>query len=454
MKYTKEIPSIGEYDVVVVGAGMAGVSAAIASGRSGARTCLVEKLQSIGGIATSGLMNLFYSPYEYVTGFGKELFNYLRATKDAFGEDEISFDAEACINVMFKLLKDAEVTLLLDTWLCDVIMEQGEVIGLVVMNKDGLGYLSGKKFIDSTGDGDLCYMAGYPYEKGREKDNKMRPLTLLFNIGGIDAEKFLSYIENNPSDFSPDPNQCIVNRETGEVRVFGFFSLVEKAKSQGYLYPSCNYFRIEAMFIDRGIATINTIRIYDADGTSNKDVVHAIVESRYQQEKLLEFMKAFVPGMENVFITATGQIIGARDTRRILGEKHLTEEALIASPKVPDTIGVCTGRQTLGMRGEGHTPDGTEGSASDYAIREAVGQLVSFEIPYGILVVKDRDNVLVAGRNVSCDFLAHKHLRNQPACVTTGYAAGLAAAISVKEGISLRSVEASTIREMERKTLK
>ncbi|QQO08886.1 FAD-dependent oxidoreductase [Breznakiella homolactica] len=447
LQYGADLPVLGEYDVIVAGGGMAGVAAAVAAGRTGAKTCLVERLQTVGGIATAGLMNLFYTPYEVMSGFGRELFSVLESKGGAVKGETVPFDQELCVSEFFRFLSEAKVDLFLDTWICGVSKNSaGDVDGLLVVNKPGMGILKGKRIVDATGDGDVSFYTGFPYEQGRAEDHKMRPLTLLFTVGGIDCRKFLDYVKENPGEFSPDPNQCIVNEETGEIRVFGFFSIVEKAKKAGYLYDSCNYFRIEAMFPERGTATINTIRVYDSDGTRNSDIVSAVVEARRQQSKIMEFVRMFIPGMEKSFLTSTGQIIGVRDTRRIVGELYMTEDDIAAGRDWPDSIGYCKGRQTLGHQGEGHSPDGTEGSENDYAVRQAVGRMVSFKIPYRILIPKGSKTVLLAGRNVSCDFLAHKHLRNQPACITTGTAAGIAAAVSAGDNTAVGDVDLSKIR--------
>ena len=439
-RYDKELPVLSEYDIAIAGAGMAGVAAAISAGREGYNVCLIERLQVVGGIATAGAMNLFYTPYYFCEGLAKELFDRLIAKGAAVEGETVPFDAEVCINEMFAMLNEANVSLMLDTWICDVFRERQTIAGIIVANKSGLGIIKCKRIVDATGDGDICNFAGYRFMKGREEDSKMRPVTLLFTVGGIDCQTFLEYVQNNPSEFSVDPNQYCVNLETGEIRIFGFFSLVEEAKRQGYLYDSCNYFRIESMFVDRKTATINTIRIYDCDGTNNADINRAIVESHNQQSKLMEFMRKFIPGMKDVFLISSGQIVGVRDTRRIIGNLVMTEKDIIDNNHYDDCIGYCHGRQTLGQKGEGHSPDGNEGSSNDYSVREAVAQMVSFEIPYRILVPEKSTNILVAGRNVSCDFLAHKHLRNQPACVTTGTAAGIAAALSIKYDVPVCDV--------------
>ncbi len=128
--------------------------------------------------------------------------------------------------------------------------------------------------------------------------------------------------------------------EGRNIRIFGFFGLVEEARQQGYLYPDCHYFRIEAVMPDRGTALVNTVRIYDVDGTNPADVTRAEIEGRRQQRLLLEFARKFVPGFANAYILDTASHIGVRETRRILGGYVLTEQDILAKVNFADSIGI------------------------------------------------------------------------------------------------------------------
>lgn len=436
-----------QYDVIVAGAGLAGVAAAVSAGRNGASVCLVEKTETVGGTATAGLMNLFYAPYNSLTGIGKELFERLVQKGHAVPGQTVPFDVEQCVLEMLDMLAEAHVELMLDTWVADVIRDQNTEIGLLLLNKSGFQVVLGRRMIDATGDGDVCEKAGYAYIKGRENDHMMRPMTLIFTIGGIDTERMVAYIRNHPDQFAPDPNECIVNLDIGEIRVFGYFDLVKQAKQNGDLSDKYHYFRIESVFPQTGIGTVNTIRVYHVDGTDGDDVTAAILEARKQQKELLQFMRKYIPGLENCFLVATAQSIGVRDSRRILGEYKLTETDIAEGRHFQDCIGYGKGRQVMGARGEGHSPDGNEGSESDHVIREAVAEYVEYEIPYRILIPERSTRILTAGKIVSCDILANKHLRNQPACMVTGEAAGAAAALSVRQNCDVGAVDCGALRQ-------
>ena len=117
----------------------------------------------------------------------------------------------------------------------------------------------------------------------------------------------LRYVVENPGEFSKDPNQMMLDVEGRNIRIFGFFGLVEQARRQGYLYPDCHYFRIEAVMPDRGTALVNTVRVYDVDGTNPADVTRAEIEGRRQQRLLLEFARKFVPGFEKAYVLGFGE---------------------------------------------------------------------------------------------------------------------------------------------------
>ena len=154
----------------------------------------------------------------------------------------------------------------------------------------------GKAVVDASGDADVAARVGAPVTVGREGDHKMRPMSLLFRLGNVDVEAVLAYVRANPGEFSRDRNNQMIDLESGNIHLFGFFGLVEAAKAEGLLYPECHYFRVEAINPTRGTALVNTVRIYGVDGTNPADVTRVEVEGRRQQKLLVEFPRRFVPG--------------------------------------------------------------------------------------------------------------------------------------------------------------
>ena len=439
----RTLPVARDTDVVILGGGVAGLAAALAAAETGSSVLLIERGNCLGGTATAGMMTLFYTPYRCAHGIPKRIFDRLIAADGAFPGEIISFDHEIFKTIAFEMVAEKGIALLLHTVCADVIMDGARVRGLIVEGKGARSAVLGKVLIDASGDADVAARSGAPMMKGRESDNKMRPMSLLFRLGGIDVARMLRYVVDNPSEFSKDPNQMMLDVEGRNIRIFGFFGLVEEARRQGYLYPDCHYFRIEAVMPDRGTVLVNTVRIYDVDGTNPADVTRAEIEGRRQQRLLLEFARRFVPGCEKTFVLDTASHIGVRETRRILGDYVLTEQDILDKAHFADSIGIDSNRQN--PHGPRHSPDGMEGSAQDEENRELVASLFTYEIPYRCLVPQRVEGLLAAGRAISADHAADGYTRNQPACMVTGQAAGVAAALSAQAGMSPRDVDVALL---------
>lgn len=426
----RELPVTSHSDVLVLGGGVAGLAAALGAARTGASVRLIERGNCLGGTATAGMMTLFYTPYRCAHGVPKEIFDRLIAAGGAFPGEIISFDHEVFKTVAFEMVAERGIDLLLHSICADVVMDGNRVAGLIIENKGQRSAVLAKTLVDASGDADIAALSGVPMMKGRESDSKMRPMSLLFRLGGIDVPALLDYVRANPEEFSKDPNQMMLDIEGKNIRIFGFFGLVEKALAQGYLYPDCHYFRIEAVMPDRGTALVNTVRVYNVDGTNPADVTRAEIEGRRQQRLLLEFAREFVPGFKNAYVVDSASHIGVRETRRAIGEYVLSEDDILAKTYFDDSIGIDSNRQN--PRGARHSPDGMEGSKLDDENRELVARLYTYEIPYRCLVPKAVDGLLMAGRAISANHEADGYTRNQPACMVTGQAAGVAAALSAR----------------------
>ena len=439
----RELPVAAHSDVLVLGGGVAGLAAALGAARTGASVRLIERGNCLGGTATAGMMTLFYTPYRCAHGVPKDIFDRLIAAGGAFPGEIISFDHEVFKTVAFEMAAEQDIDLLLHSMCADVVMDGSRVAGLIVENKGRRSALLAKTLIDASGDADIAALSGVPMMKGREGDSKMRPMSLLFRLGGIEVTALLDYVRANPQEFSKDPNQMMLDVAGKNIRIFGFFGLVQKARAQGYLYPDCHYFRIEAVMPDRGTALVNTVRVYDVDGTNPADVTRAEIEGRRQQRLLLEFARAFVPGFKSAYVVDSASHIGVRETRRAIGEYVLTEDDILAKTHFKDSIGIDSNRQN--PRGPRHSPDGMEGSKQDQENRELVAQLFTYEIPYRCLVPTAVDGLLMAGRAISTNHDADGYTRNQPACMVTGQAAGVAAALSARLGTPPRDLDVAAI---------
>jgi hypothetical protein len=446
----RELPVADEADVLVVGGGIAGVMAALGAARSGARTLVVERFGSLGGTGTAAMMNLFYVPYEASRGLVRELFDRLIAKGGAIPGDFVVYDPELYKVVALEMLAEADARVLLHTVVADVVMDGPTVRGIVVENKSGRRAILSRVTVDASGDADVAARAGAPYVKGRERDGKMRPMTLIFRMGGVDVPRLVDYVRAHPEDFSPDPLQCMLDLDRHMIRIFGFFKLVEEAKARGDLWPECYYFRVESVLPERGVLTVNATRVYGMDGTNADDLSRAEIETRRQMLQLAAWARACVPGFERSFVLDSANTIGVRETRRIRGEYLMTEEDILAGRHYGDAVAVDANQQNPREQG-GHPPDGQEGGPQDREARELVARMFVYEIPYGCLVPREIDGVLVAGRCISVDHHADVYTRNQGSAMATGVAAGVAASVAARTGVPPRAVDVQAVqRELTR----
>ncbi len=436
----RTVPLAYDTDVLVVGGGIAGVMAALASGRSGGRTLLVERFGSLGGTGTAAMMNLFYVPYAASRGLVRELFDRLIARGGAIPGDFVVYDPELYKVTALDMLAEAGVEVLLHTLVSDVIKDGNALRGIVVENKSGRAAITSRVTIDASGDGDVAARAGAPYIKGRESDGKMRPMTLIFRMGGVDVSRLVEYVRAHPEDFSPDPLQNMLDLEHQMIRIFGFFKLVEEAKARGELWSDCYYFRVESVLPERGVLTVNATRVYGVDGTRAEDLSRAEIETRRQMLQLAAFARTSIPGFERSFILDSASTIGVRETRRIRGEYLMTEDDILEGRRYDDVVAVDANQQNPRQQG-GHPPDGKEGGPQDVEARELVARMFVYEIPYRALVPKQVDGLLVAGRCISVDHHADVYTRNQGSAMATGVGAGVAAALAAQAGTPPRHVD-------------
>jgi len=436
----REVPVAHDVDVLVVGGGIAGVMAALASGRTGARTLLVERFGSLGGAGTAAMMNLFYVPYAAASGPVRELFDRLIAAGGAIPGEFVVYDPELYKVTTLDMLAEAGVKVLLHTLVSDVIVHSSALRGIVAENKSGRQALLGRVTVDSSGDGDVAARAGAPYIKGREADGKMRPMTLIFRMGGVEVPRLVEYVRAHPGDFSPDPLQTMLDVDHQMIRIFGFFNLVEQAKARGELWPECYYFRVESVLPERGVLTVNATRVYGVDGTNAEDLSRAEIETRHQMLQLAGFAREYIPGFERSFILDSASTIGVRETRRIRGEYLMTEDDILAGRRYDDVVAVDANQQNARQQG-GHPPDGKEGGPQDREARELIARLYIYEIPYRSLLPQGIDGLLVAGRCISVDHHADVYTRNQGSAMATGVGAGVAAALAARAGVPPRRVD-------------
>lgn len=396
-------------DVLVAGGGPAGFGAAIAAGRLGAKTLLIEQSGCIGGMSTSGLMSHFTGTVDcklYTEVLERQRIAENRSKR--WG----NINPEILQIVYLEMLREANVEVLLYTMVTDVICENGAVQGVVIESKSGREEILAKRIVDGTGDGDVAAKAGAEYTVGREQDGKMQPATLMFKVGGVDYQRAVF-----PGSF-----ETLVNTDKGELQSLAHQHLTHPM-GHVLLYRTST----------PGVVTCNMTNLTDIDGTKIEDLTRAKIECQLQIGEIIRFLHEYVPGYENCYLLSSAPLIGIRETRHFAGEKTITEEDIAAARVFEDWVvkGAWFNFDVHNLDGAGLDKTGAQDNFK---------QKNGYTIPYGCLIPKGMENLLLSGRNISGTHMAHSNFRAMPICMATGFAAGIAAALSVRDNLLLRDV--------------
>jgi hypothetical protein len=409
----RDIPVVAEVQVLVVGGGPAGIAAATAAARAGARTMLVERYGYLGGLATGGLVlymdGLFDKSGERcIGGIHWESLERLRDLGGLAAQTptRLHVDSELYKVVADNLCVESGVELRLHCWAVDSLVEDGRVTGVIVESKSGREAILADVCVDATGDGDVGAYAGAAYDFGSLR------IGLNLKVGGVDREAYQAFASEYPER---------IRSLRQELIDLGGYPLGAGATP----------------YSDQGVYWVNVIGLADRESTEEgkrsfagelsaidvEDLTYAEVELRRRLLQSVNYYRETMPGYENVRLLAFAPQLGVRDSRHIKGEHTLTLAEMEEGRTFDDVIGM-TGR-TFDVAGD---------------------DLHHLQVPYRALVPESIDGLLVGGRCISVDQGLVGPIRIIPPCMMTGQAAGTAAAIAASSGVQPRAVDVTALR--------
>ncbi len=435
----QEIPLLLEADIVVVGGGTTGPFAAISAARRGKKVVMIERFGSLGGNLTLGLNTK--PSGALIGGLPLEIWNLARSTGGA-GADYMAMsktggvkiaspcDPEIMKILLTRLCVESGVQILFETFVSAPVVEDGSITGVIIESKAGRQFISAKVVIDCSADADIAVQAKVPFVMGAgDSDATMQPVSMYYTMNGVDVKRLAEWArtcDDIPARAIPDNDKDL---QYG-LWLTGFNGMLRQFEADTGTSLQRDNITLKTA---NGLMYINATRVLGVDIFSPVEFTAAIVECYRQIEAVSEFLRTRVPGFEQAHIGQIAPVLGVRETRHIRGEYTLTGPDALEGKRFEDSIAADASALDI------HDPKG-----GDVDFRG----MQPYEIPYGCLVPLGVEQLLVAGRCISADHTAHARSRNMPACMATGQAAGIAAAVALDEGVSVRDVPVRMVQEV------
>lgn len=426
--------TLPRYDVIVCGGGTAGAAAGIAAARRGAKTLIVEQLGALGGTQTQGWvtpqMPNHLGSEKLSRGLNLEILERQGKLQPPGGLEHGDdwYDPVALALVLDRLAQDAGVQCLFNATVIGATSEGGRVRTVEAAVRGGRVELEAGCFLDCTGDAELCALAGAEL-MGGDEEGAHQPMTLRFAMGNID----LDLLRLGAAEFlrinTPEYAEC----GYGEAKDGALGDRVREAIAQGVLEEDdLGYFQFFSVNGRPRELAFNTPRIAGLDPLDPFELSRAYQIGRAKIFRIAAFVRGWLPGCENAYVSAIAPLMGIRESRRVVGEYVLTEQDHADCRKFPDAI--ARNRYPVDI----HLKKGL-----DYR-KFPAGEW--HDIPYRSLVVKGFENLWVAGRCLSATFVAQSAVRIQPVCRAMGEAAGAAAALCAAKGCSAQQLPYEELR--------
>lgn len=432
--------------VLVVGSGAAGLAAAIAAARCGARTLLIEQAGFLGGISAT-LPWLGFHDRDYrllVKGLPLEIVRRLQADGAAseFCLDPkcgsaISIDSHWYKCLVMQLCREVGVQVLMHAHVVNTLREGDRIAGVVIEHKSGRQQIHAQLTIDCSGDGDVAAGGGVAWEKGRTADGLVQSPTLVFRLGGVDREAFVRGCKQPELCYRewlrPYPelwDKMMARLDSLPVIVCGGFAgLIEKARQAGDLdIPQTRVVGVKLHRPDQFLAVMT--RVLGLDPTDVTSVTDAYARVYEQIPQLVRFFRGYVPGFAQSHLLEIAPMLGVRESRRIMGDYVLNADDLVQGRRFDDAV--CMGGYHIDI----HRPAGTWVESRNVR---------AYTIPLRCLVARDAEGLMMAGKCLSATHEAVASTRVIPICMGQGQAAGTAAAMAVGAGLSVRELDVKAL---------
>ncbi len=407
----RDIPVRGGYDVAVAGGGPAGVMAAVAAARAGAKTVLIEQHGCLGGIWTAGLL-AYLLDYGNKSGLMKEFLERLRRrnahVRNSKGDYTATCDGEACKIILEEMCAEAGVKIAYHTRLCQALKAGRRIAHLITESKSGREAVAAANFIDCTGDGDLGFHAGCRYDLGHPETGLTQPMSLIALVGGIRAPEIERFFRDGSRGLPWSVPKDNLRRAM-------------EAGGHSPSYSSPSLFRVRD---DLFIMMAN--HEYKVFGTRAEDVTAATLRARREINTLIDGLRGTGGVWRDIVLIATAEQIGVREGRRLKGLYTVSDDDIRSGRKFED--GICP--VTFGI--DVHSLD----PAKNKSIEGNPWRSKPYDIPLRSLIAADAENLLFAGRCISGDFLPHSSYRVTGNAAALGEAAGRTAAVAAQKGVT------------------
>lgn len=437
---TREIPVRTQVDVLVVGGGPSGITAAMAAAEDGLNVLLIESRSFVGGNMTIGLPILGFlgqKGNQIIKGLPQKLIDRLKERQAASEHRPCPLhmsltlvEPESVKTVALEMLRESNVDVLFYTFCAGVVMDGDELKGVIVESKAGREAILAKVIIDCSGDADVAYRAGVPCEYGNDHGG-VQPPTLMFCLGGVDTERLRLSVAQEPRTYLTDFIPAEYFGQNNQFVLVGMRNLVQKAQADGLTLATERTILITGL--RKGEVWVNMTRVNGVNGTDPESLTHGEIEGRKQIYDIQRYLIEYVPGFENAYFLKTAPFLGIRETRRINGLYTMTREDIMSCRHFDDTIAVASYPLDI------HHPQG--GGCT----LEWCGDC--YDVPYRSLVPQKIKNLLVAGRCISTTHEAMSAIRVMAPCMAMGEAAGRAAKQAVRKNVQPADVDVQLLQQ-------